>query len=54
MKTTLNGLMELGKPCWNECRDTLQRLLSSSESVLRDSPLRKKYSVYNFGGLFFL
>ncbi|ODM89817.1 Fumarylacetoacetase [Orchesella cincta] len=38
---SLNGLMSLGKAHWTECRETLQRILSSSESVLRDSPLRK-------------
>jgi fumarylacetoacetase len=38
----LNGLMSLGKSCWAECRETLQRVLSASESVLRDSPLRQK------------
>ncbi|CAG7731304.1 unnamed protein product [Allacma fusca] len=35
----LNALMGLGKSSWDECRQTLQRILSASESVLRDSPL---------------
>lgn len=43
LQDSLNELMGLGKSCWTECRDTLQRILSSSESVLRDSPLRKTY-----------
>ncbi|OXA55554.1 fumarylacetoacetase [Folsomia candida] len=37
---SLNGLMSLGKSAWLECRETLQKVLSASESVLRDSPLR--------------
>ncbi|GAB4816852.1 hypothetical protein N2152v2_003898 [Parachlorella kessleri] len=36
-QATLNGLMELGKPAWQEARITLTRLLSGEEGALRDS-----------------
>eukprot|EP00118_Oscarella_pearsei_P025052 m.307386 g.307386 ORF g.307386 m.307386 type:complete len:422 (+) comp42223_c0_seq1:44-1309(+) len=35
-QSTLNGFMALGKSAWAETRETLQRILSSSEGVLRD------------------
>lgn len=36
MKGSLNTFMSLGKPWWAEARQTIQRLLSDSEGVLRD------------------
>jgi hypothetical protein len=43
---SLNELMSLGRPAWREARATLQRLLSSSEGVLRDdAALRAKVLV---------
>ncbi|XP_038078525.1 fumarylacetoacetase-like [Patiria miniata] len=33
----LNGLMALGPPVWKEARQTLQRILSADEGVLRDN-----------------
>uniref|UniRef100_A0A0B7AVR0 Fumarylacetoacetase n=1 Tax=Arion vulgaris TaxID=1028688 RepID=A0A0B7AVR0_9EUPU len=33
----LNAFMGLGKPAWTEARNTLQRILSDSEPVLRDN-----------------
>ena len=38
MQATLNSFMELGKPAWQEARNTLTRLLSADEGALRDSP----------------
>jgi len=35
--------MGLGKEFWAELRAELQDLLSASQSLLRDSPLRKMY-----------
>lgn len=37
----LNGFMGLGKDAWKETRDTLQRILCSSEGVLRDDSKRQ-------------
>lgn len=34
---TLNAFMSMGRPAWSEARATLQRILSSSEPVLRDN-----------------
>lgn len=34
---TLNQFMALGKAAWNECRETVQRLLSAEEPQLRDN-----------------
>lgn len=37
MQGTLNAFMALGPSAWSEARQTLQRLLSSREGVLRDN-----------------
>ena len=37
LQDTLNEFLGLGKPAWQEARQTLQRLLSSSEGHLRDN-----------------
>lgn len=34
---TLNAFMGLGREAWKETRDTLQRILSSNEGILRDN-----------------
>eukprot|EP00878_Enallax_costatus_P010337 GHUV01010790.1.p1 GENE.GHUV01010790.1~~GHUV01010790.1.p1 ORF type:complete len:304 (+),score=67.69 GHUV01010790.1:121-1032(+) len=36
-QSTLNEFMSLGKPAWQEARQTLTRLLSSTEGELRDN-----------------
>lgn len=36
MQDTLNGFMSLGRPAWQEARQTLTRLLSKDEGRLRD------------------
>lgn len=41
MQQVLNGFMGLGKDAWKETRDTLQRILCSSEGVLRDDSKRQ-------------
>lgn len=44
--STLNEFMGTGKSAWQETRSTLQRLLSSSEGVIRDNEsLRQKVLV---------
>lgn len=42
-ESTLNSLMSLGRPAWQETRATLQKLLSKDEGVIRDdASLREK------------
>ena len=44
LQPTLNAFMALGRPAWSETRETLQRILSSDEPVLRDNAdLRARY-----------
>lgn len=38
MKGTLNEFMSLGRPAWKEARETLIRLFSSGEGIVRDDP----------------
>ncbi|MBA0748537.1 hypothetical protein Gogos_005347 [Gossypium gossypioides] len=43
LKPTLNKFLAMGRPAWKEARDTLQKLLSSTEPALRDNmELRQK------------
>jgi len=41
----LNDFMSLGRPAWKEARETLSRLLSTSEGALRDHPKVKEIIV---------
>ncbi|XP_053386838.1 fumarylacetoacetase-like [Mercenaria mercenaria] len=36
-ETSLNAFMGLGRPAWTEARETLQKILSAGEPVLRDN-----------------
>ncbi|XP_060075134.1 fumarylacetoacetase-like [Ylistrum balloti] len=36
-ESTLNAFMSLGRPAWKEARETLQKLLSADEPILRDN-----------------
>ncbi|MBA0663180.1 hypothetical protein Goklo_007214 [Gossypium klotzschianum] len=43
LQPTLNKFLAMGRPAWKEARDTLQKLLSSTEPALRDNmELRQK------------
>ncbi|KAB2079373.1 hypothetical protein ES319_A06G228200v1 [Gossypium barbadense] len=43
LQPTLNKFLAMGRPAWKEARDTLQKLLSSTEPALRDNmQLRQK------------
>ncbi|KAB2026880.1 hypothetical protein ES319_D06G251300v1 [Gossypium barbadense] len=37
LQPTLNKFLAMGRPAWKEARDTLQKLLSSTEPALRDN-----------------
>ncbi|KAL6207203.1 hypothetical protein ACLB2K_024448 [Fragaria x ananassa] len=41
----LNKFLELGRPAWKEARATLQKLLSSTEPILRDNESLKQKSL---------
>lgn len=45
LQSTLNEFMSLGKPAWQEARQTLTRLLSSAEGVLRDNTALRQSAI---------
>jgi fumarylacetoacetase len=44
-ETSLNAFMALGKPAWQEARQTLTRLLSKDEGRLRDDEALRQAAI---------